>query len=38
MRSFALGDYLILYRIEQEDVLVLHVVRGSRDIDGLFGR
>ena len=38
MRSFAVGEYLILYRIEQENVLILHVVRGSRNIEGLFGR
>ena len=37
MRSFVVGEYLILYRIEQENVLILHVVRGSRDIEGLFG-
>lgn len=38
MRSFVLGKYIILYRIEGEDVLILHVVRGSRDIEMLFGR
>ncbi len=38
MRSFVVGEYLILYRIEQADVLILHVVRGSRNIEGLFGR
>ena len=38
MRSFPVSEYLILYRIEQGDVLILHVVRGSRDIEGLFGR
>jgi toxin ParE1/3/4 len=37
MRSFAVGKYLILYRIDADDVLILHVVRGSRDIEALFG-
>jgi toxin ParE1/3/4 len=37
MRSFAVGEYIILYRIDGEDVLILHVVRGSRNIKALFG-
>jgi toxin ParE1/3/4 len=36
MRSFPVGEYVILYRVEGNDVRVLHVVRGSRDIEGLF--
>jgi len=32
IRSFAVGKYLILYRVDGEDVLILHVVRGSRDM------
>ena len=35
--SFAVGRYLILYRIDGEDVLIQHIVRGSRDIETLFG-
>ncbi len=35
LRSFPVGEYIILYRIEDEDVLILHVVRGSRDIKAL---
>jgi toxin ParE1/3/4 len=35
IRSFPVGEYLILYRVEDEDVLILHVVRGSRDIEAL---
>jgi toxin ParE1/3/4 len=38
MRSFPVGEYIILYRVEDEDVLILHVVQGSRDIEALFGR
>ena len=37
MRSFAVGNYLILYRSDGKDVLILNVVRGSRDVHALFG-
>ncbi len=37
MRSFPVGEYLILYRVNESDVLILHVVRGSRDAEALFG-
>ena len=36
LRSFVAGEYLIIYRVEDGDVLVLHVVRGSREIEALF--
>jgi len=32
LRSFPVGDYVIIYRVEAEDVLILHIIRGSRDI------
>ena len=35
LRSFACGEYVIIYRIEFPDVLILHVIRGSRDLGGL---
>lgn len=35
LRSFPVGEYIILYRIGGEDVLILHVTRGSRDIPKL---
>lgn len=35
--SFPVGEYVIIYRIEDEDVLILRVVRGSRNIEALFG-
>jgi hypothetical protein len=38
LRSFPVGSYLIIYRVEGEDVLILHVVRGSRDLEALFRR
>ena len=36
LRSFPVGDYAILYRIDDEDVLILHVLHGARDIPKLF--
>lgn len=35
MRSFPLGEYIILYRLEDEAVLVRRVLRGSRNIEGI---
>jgi plasmid stabilization system protein ParE len=29
------GEYVIIYRIDTEDALILHVIRGSRDIERL---
>ncbi len=38
LRSFPVGDCLIIHRIVEDDVvLILHVVHGSRDIGPLFG-
>ena len=36
LRTFPVGQYVIVYRIEEEDVLILRVLRGSRDILALF--
>ena len=36
-RSVAVGKYVIVYRIESEDALVLRVVHGRRDLERLFG-
>ena len=38
LRSFPVGEYVIFYRIQKEDVLILRVLHGSRDIEGLFDR
>ena len=38
LRSFPVGEYVIIYRIQDEDVLILRVLRGSRNIEALFGR
>lgn len=35
LRSFAVGQYVIIYRADQRGVLILHVFRGSRDIESL---
>ena len=35
LRSFPVGEYVIIYRVEGEDVLILHVIRGSRDLQAL---
>ena len=36
LRSFVVGEYVIIYRLEVEEVLILHVLRGSRDLKALF--
>jgi toxin ParE1/3/4 len=36
IRSLAVRDYIILYRIDNEEVLILRVLRGNRDIEALF--
>jgi toxin ParE1/3/4 len=35
LRSFPVGEYVIIYHIEGNVVLILHVFRGSRDIEAL---
>jgi toxin ParE1/3/4 len=35
IRSFPVGECIVLYRLEGEDVLILRVVRGSRDLEAL---
>jgi toxin ParE1/3/4 len=37
LRSFAVGQYVIVYAIEDEDVQILHVFHGRQDIEGQFG-
>jgi toxin ParE1/3/4 len=32
LRSITVGAYVVLYRIENEDVVILHVLQGRRDI------
>jgi plasmid stabilization system protein ParE len=35
LRSLSVGQYVILHRIEQRDVLILHVFHGRRDLKKL---
>jgi toxin ParE1/3/4 len=35
-RSYAVGEYVIVYRVDDGDVLILRVVHGRRDIETLF--
>ena len=37
LRTFPVSDYVVFYRIEGDDVLIQRVVRGSRDLETLFG-
>jgi toxin ParE1/3/4 len=37
LRTFPVGEYIILYRIDDEDVVILRVLRASRNIAALFG-
>lgn len=37
LRSFPVGEYVIIYRIAGHDVIILHVTHGRRDIEMLFG-
>jgi hypothetical protein len=37
LRSFAVGQYVIVYAIEEENVLILHVFHGRQDIEGQLG-
>jgi toxin ParE1/3/4 len=37
LRSFPVGSYVIIYRVEGPDVLILRVLWGGRDIPALFG-
>ena len=35
-RSFAAGEYIIVYCVEGADVFILRVVHGRRDLEDLF--
>jgi toxin ParE1/3/4 len=37
LRSFPVGEYVIIYCVEKGDVLILRVVHGRRDLEALFG-
>jgi len=35
LRSFPVGEYVVVYCVENQDVLILRVVHGRRDLEGL---
>lgn len=35
LRSLSVGGYVAIYRIEKDDVVILHIVHGRRDIKAL---
>lgn len=37
-RSLSVGEYVIIYRFDDDSVLILRVVHGRRDLEALFGR
>jgi toxin ParE1/3/4 len=37
LRSFPVGEYVIVYLVADKDVLILRVVHGRRDMEELFG-
>jgi plasmid stabilization system protein ParE len=36
LRSFPVGEYVIIYRVDGGDVLIQRVTHGHRDIEALF--
>jgi toxin ParE1/3/4 len=35
LRSSAVGEYVIVYRVEADEAVILHVMHGRRDLEGL---
>ncbi len=35
IRGFPVGKYVLLYRVEGADVVIVRIVRGSRDLEAL---
>lgn len=35
LRSFPVGQYVILYSLEEKDVLILHVLHSRRDLEAI---
>jgi toxin ParE1/3/4 len=35
VRGFPVGEYVVFYRIDGDDVLIQRVIRGSRDLEAL---
>jgi toxin ParE1/3/4 len=37
-RTLPVGEYVVVYCVDNESVLILRVVHGRRDLDALFGK
>jgi toxin ParE1/3/4 len=37
LRHWPVGAYLILYRVGEDEIIIVRVVHGARDLSGLFG-
>ena len=37
-RSASVGEYVIVYCVDSQDVLILRVVHGKRNLEALFGK
>jgi len=37
LRSFPVGEYVVVYRIDDDGVYIINIVRGSRNLRALFG-
>ncbi len=37
LRSFAVGEYVIVYAVEEKGIVILRVVHGRRDLEEIFG-
>jgi len=35
LRSFPVGEFVIIYRVEAEDVVILRVIRGGRNTEAM---
>jgi toxin ParE1/3/4 len=35
-RSFPVGEYIIIYCVEDQDIFILRVVHGRRDLEAIF--
>lgn len=35
LRSFAIGQHVVIYRVDDGEALILHVIRGGRDVEEL---
>jgi toxin ParE1/3/4 len=36
MRCLVVGEYLVLYKVDENEVLIVRIAHGKRDVGGLF--